>query len=40
MMRAETYFAERSARANLDAFDQIMQRSSGEAPRAGDKVGH
>ncbi len=40
MMRAETYFAERSARTNLDAFDQIMQRSNGEAPRAGDEVGH
>lgn len=38
MMRAETYFTERSARANLDAFDQIMERTSGEAPCAGDEV--
>ena len=38
MMQAQTYFADRSARADLAAFDQIMQRKGGEPPRSGDEV--
>jgi hypothetical protein len=38
MMQAQDYFAQRSARADLAAFDQLMQRSGGEPPRAGDEV--
>ena len=33
IMQAETYFAERIARADLAAFDQLMSRSGGQAPR-------
>ena len=33
IMQAETYFAERIARADLEAFDQLMSRSGGQAPR-------
>lgn len=36
MLEAETYFAERQARADLDAFDQLMARKSGEPPRTED----
>jgi len=38
MIQAQAYFAERSARADLSAFDQLMQRTGGESPRAGDEV--
>ena len=38
MMQAQDYFAQRSARADMAAFDQLMQRSGGEPPRAGDEV--
>lgn len=38
MLQAEVFFAERSARADLDAFDQLMQRSTGAPPRPGDEV--
>lgn len=38
MIQAQAYFAERSARADMMAFDQLMQRSGGEPPRAGDTV--
>ncbi|MBI4756956.1 MAG: toxin-antitoxin system HicB family antitoxin [Betaproteobacteria bacterium] len=36
MLEAETYFAERKARADLSAFDRLMSREAGEAPREGD----
>lgn len=36
MLEAETYFTERQARANLDAFDRLMKRNNGEPPREGD----
>jgi hypothetical protein len=39
MLQAEVYFAKRSARADMAAFDQLMQRSGGEVPRAGDEIG-
>jgi hypothetical protein len=32
------YFADHKARADFEAFDRIMNRRSGEAPRAADKV--
>lgn len=38
MLQAQVYFAERSARADLDAFDKLMQRSTGVAPQAGDEI--
>lgn len=38
MLQAQDYFAQRSARADMAAFDQLMQRSGGEPPRAGDEV--
>lgn len=38
MMQAEIFFAERRERADLNAFDQLMQRSGGEAPQAGDEL--
>ena len=38
MLQAEVYFSERSARADLGAFDALMQRMGGVAPRAGDEV--
>lgn len=37
MLEAETYFTERLARADLGAFDRLMARTSGEAPREGDE---
>ena len=36
MFEAETYFTERQARADLDAFDRLMTRKTGEPPREGD----
>jgi hypothetical protein len=38
MLQAQDYFAQRSALADMAAFDQLMQRSGGEPPRAGDEV--
>jgi hypothetical protein len=38
MLQAEVYFSERSARADMSAFDVLMQRTGGEAPRAGDEL--
>jgi hypothetical protein len=38
MLQAEDYFVERQARADLAAFDQIMRRQTGAAPREGDEV--
>ena len=38
IMQAETYFAERIARADLEAFDQLMGRSGGQAPRDEDEA--
>jgi hypothetical protein len=32
------YFADHKARADFEAFDRIMNRRNGEAPRAADKV--
>ena len=34
---AEDYFRSRVARADLAAFDRIMSRAGGEAPREGDE---
>jgi hypothetical protein len=36
-MQAQAFFTERRARAEMSAFDQLMQRSGGEPPRAGDE---
>ena len=38
IMQAETYFAERIAKADLAAFDRLMQREGGQPPRDGDEV--
>ena len=38
IMQAETYFAERIAKADLAAFDRLMQRDGGQPPRDGDEV--
>ena len=38
MIQAETFFANRRARADIAAFDELMQRPSGEPPRPGDEV--
>lgn len=38
MLQAQVYFAERSARADMSAFDQLMQRGGGEPPREGDVI--
>lgn len=38
MLQAEVYFSERSARADMDAFDRLMQRTGGEAPQPGDEM--
>jgi hypothetical protein len=37
MLEAETYFAERQARADLQALDKLMDRATGELPREGDQ---
>ncbi len=37
-MRAATYFCERRERADWAAFDRLMGRAGGEAPRAGDET--
>jgi len=35
-MQTETFFAERSSRADREAFRRILNRSGGEAPRPDD----
>ena len=37
-MRTASYFADRKARADFEAFDRIMSRSGGEPPRDGDEI--
>lgn len=37
MLEAETYFAERKARADLAAFDRLMMRETGQPPIQGDE---
>lgn len=37
MMQAQDYFLQRAARADMVAFDQLMQRPGGEPPREGDE---
>jgi hypothetical protein len=37
-MTTAEYFAERKARANLQAFDRIMRRRGGEPPRPDDRL--
>jgi hypothetical protein len=37
-LRTASYFAERRGRADWEAFDRLMSRSGGEAPRAGDEL--
>ncbi len=37
-METAQYFAERQSRADFGAFNRIMNRSSGEAPRSGDEL--
>ena len=32
------YFAERKARADMEAFDRILSRTGGEPPRPGDEL--
>ncbi|TDQ45320.1 toxin-antitoxin system HicB family antitoxin [Tepidicella xavieri] len=37
-MEAQTYFAERQARADLAAFDRLMSRPTGSPPRSDDRL--
>ena len=37
MMQAHDYFSQRAARADLAAFDELVQRAGGELPRPGDE---
>ncbi len=37
-LQTATYFADRQARADFKAFDKIMKRRSGKAPRKGDEM--
>lgn len=37
-LRTATYFADRKARADFKAFDKIMRRKGGKAPRRGDEL--
>lgn len=37
-MQTETFFAERVARADREAFRRVLDRSGGEAPRADDVI--
>ncbi len=36
-MTTAEYFAERKARADMEAFDRILSRPGGEPPRPGDE---
>lgn len=38
-LKTASFFAERKNRADLDAFDRILNRDGGEAPRAEDRFG-
>ncbi|MDP6705322.1 MAG: toxin-antitoxin system HicB family antitoxin [Alphaproteobacteria bacterium] len=38
-LRTAKYFRERQRRADLAAFDRLMDRPGGEPPRPGDEVG-
>jgi len=38
MIEAETYFAERRARADPDPFDRLITRKTGEPPREADTL--
>jgi hypothetical protein len=38
MLQAQVYFTERSARADMDAFDQLMQRCTGAPQQPGDEI--
>jgi len=37
-MTTAAYFAERKARADMDAFGRILSRTGGEPPRPGDEL--
>jgi hypothetical protein len=37
-MATAEYFAERKARADMEAFDRILDRKGGEPPREGDRI--
>ena len=37
-MTTAEYFAERKARADMEAFDRILDRKGGEPPREGDRI--
>ncbi len=37
-LRTAEFFADRQARADFAAFDKIMRRKGGEAPREGDEM--
>ena len=37
-LQTAKYFADRRARADFKAFDKIMRRRGGKAPRAGDEL--
>jgi hypothetical protein len=37
-MQTETFFAERAARADRNAFRRVLDRRGGEAPRADDMI--
>ena len=37
-LRTASYFAEHRGRADWDAFDRLMNRKGGEAPRPGDEL--
>lgn len=38
MLQAEAYFTQRRERADLDAFDRLMQHQGGEPSRTGDEA--
>jgi hypothetical protein len=38
VLRTASYFAERKGRADWEAFDRLMTRAGGEAPRPGDEM--
>ncbi|MGD1074317.1 MAG: toxin-antitoxin system HicB family antitoxin [Bryobacteraceae bacterium] len=37
-LQTARYFADRKARADFEAFDKIMRRRGGSAPREGDEI--
>jgi hypothetical protein len=37
-LRTERFFPDRKARTNFEAFDMIMRRRGGKAPREGDEI--